>query len=97
MKLTEAQIDWLLIHTGSIEIDHNDYDKLNHWADRKADDDVAWEASFEHEGLIYEETITLGDLRTAEIEDDTLVLQDSRELRFKWTKVIPWEAMNDEN
>jgi len=96
MKLTEAQIDWLLIHTGSIEIDDNDYDKLIIGSNR-SDDDVAWEASFEHEGLIYEETITLGDLRTAEIDDDTLVLQDSRELRFKWTKVIPWEAMNNEN
>jgi len=96
MKLTEAQIDWLLIHTGSIEIDSNDYDKLIIGSNR-SDDDVAWEASFEYEGLIYEETITLGDLRTAEIDDDTLVLQDSRELRFKWTKVIPWEAMNNEN
>jgi len=43
MKLTEAQIDWLLIHTGSIEIDSNDYDKLIIGSNR-SDDDVAWEA-----------------------------------------------------
>lgn len=101
MKLTDQQINWLRTHVGAIEVDYSDFDQLTTeaWTDATGlpDETVAWEAAFEEEGLRYEEVFTLGDLRTAEISDDTLKLADGRSLRFKWTRVIPWEQIDNEN
>jgi hypothetical protein len=97
MKLTDKQINWLIKHVDVIEINLNDFDELHtpeHDVTNKPDDTVVWSASSECEGLVFEEDITLSDLRHGTIEDDTLVTSDNRALRFKWTRVIAWEELD---
>jgi len=101
MKLTDKQINWLIKQTDVIEINGSDYDELHtlgHDVTGKPDNTVVWEASFEDEDLIYEETITLGDLRHGEVcDDDDLITADGRVLVFKCGQVIELKELNNED
>jgi len=95
--MTNEQIERMLAITNAIEIDHSTFDTLAITAGKVSDmdDDTALiEASFEEDDLIYEETITVGDLRKGEIDCDVLKLQDGRSLRFLKTRVIEWEEFD---
>lgn len=95
--MTNEQIERLLQITREIEIDHCTYDELTITACKLAetpDTAALIEAKFEEQGLIYEETITVGDLRNGTIVDDALHLPDGRVLRFMKTLVIEWEEFD---
>lgn len=96
--MTDEQITRMMQIVHEIEIDFCKFDKLTLTAGDVGNmrpGTVVVEASVEDDkGLIFEEMITLEDLRNGTIECDTLYLTDGRELRFHKSMVIPWEEFD---
>jgi len=96
--MTDKQITRLMQIVHEIEIDYCKFDKLIFTAGDVGNmhpGTVIVEASFEDDkGLIFEELITLEELRAGTIDNDTLHLPDGRDLRFHKSMVIPWEEFD---